>query len=135
MPGSHKLGGSPQIDLTLPLLDEIYQKGVERVPAEACGVLLVHPRFRDNLRSQVVELPNRSMTPHDSYDLHTSDIRLELSTWIEMHSREEVEAMAIWHTHPAGNIGPSSRDMRSRLEGIAYLVVAITEAGPVPTWF
>jgi proteasome lid subunit RPN8/RPN11 len=60
---------------------------------------------------------------------------MELGTWLESRDKQEIEAMALWHTHPGGNIGPSPGDMQKRLEGVAYLVVAITEAGPVPTWF
>lgn len=136
MPESlHPVGVSPQVHLTPLLLEEITRIGLDRQPAEACGVLLLHPRYPDDAKSQVVELPNRSMHTHDSYQFSMRDLWLELEDWWGSHSREEASAISVWHTHPGGLIGPSPGDMKSRREGIAYLVVAMTESGPVPTWF
>lgn len=122
------------IHLTPTLLAEIDRIGKERAPSEACGVLLMRPRYHTP-ESQVVELPNRSMRAHDTYEIYTGDMRIELGSWIHDTSEEEISHMAIWHTHPQGNIGPSGRDMKTRNKELNYLVVALTDTGPIPTWF
>ncbi len=129
------LGIGPTIHLTELLLTEIARIGELRAPSEACGVLLLHPKDPDRAESQVVEIPNRSMRPHDGYEMSTNDIRMELLEWLRDTDVEELGELSIWHTHPAGNIGPSAGDMRARDPGISYLVVALTQQGPVPTWF
>ena len=125
---------SPPVHLTEVMLEEITRIGVDRKPAEACGVLLLHPR-NDDPRSQVVEIPNRSHHPHDNYIMSTNDIRMELYNWLRHADVAELGTLSIWHTHPRGNIGPSRGDMQHREPNIAYLVVALTPNGPVPTWF
>jgi proteasome lid subunit RPN8/RPN11 len=83
----------------------------------------------DGTKSYVKELPNRAMRP-DAYIVDAGDIRMVLE------GLEEVEDIAIWHTHPSGNIGPSEGDISHRPHpGIWMLVVALTEHGPIPTWF
>lgn len=82
-----------------------------------------------------MELPNRSLGGTDSYAISTADIRLELHEWAQDKDPAELNKMAVWHTHPAGNIGPSKRDMHYRDPEVSYLVVALTEKGPIPTWF
>lgn len=104
-------------------LGEIARIGHLRAPNEACGLLLVNP----HRGRSVVELPNRSLQPLDSYLFYGSDAHLEL---------EGYEAgFVIWHTHPGGNIGPSRDDMRTRHPQFWYLVVALTDSGPIPTFF
>lgn len=128
------LGGLPQIVLVPPIVTKIEQIGLRRFPREACGVLLPTPKTATGgPQDQVVELPNRSMGDAE-YQLHTSDIRMELEAW-SLANPELMNQVAVWHTHPQGGIGPSRGDLRLRLEGVAYLVVALTEEGPVPTWF
>ena len=75
------------------------------------------------------------MHSHDSFEFATSDIYLVLDGWLEYASPVDFEDMAIWHTHPGGGIGPSRLDLRGKLQGTRNLVVAITNEGPVPSWY
>lgn len=104
-------------------LAEIARIGHLRAPNEACGLLLVTP----HRGRSVIELPNRSLKPLDSYLFHGSDARIELEGY--------EDGFVIWHTHPGGGIGPSREDMRSRHANFWYLVVALTDNGPIPTFF
>lgn len=116
------------LDLALP---EIERLGRQRAPVEACGLLLDIPRKKaDGTVSAIVELPNRSIDGAGTYRIEPDDIRLALE------NLEEVEDIAVWHTHPSGFIGPSKGDMENRPElGIYMVVVALTDDGPVATWF
>lgn len=111
-------------------LPEIEKLGKLRAPAEACGILLDLPwKKSDGSVSFVKELPNRAMS-NGTYQVEPADIRLVLE------GLEEVEDVAVWHTHPSGLIGPSKLDMVNRPDPNIYmLVVALTEHGPVATWF
>lgn len=104
-------------------LDEIARIGYLRAPAEACGLLLTSP----HRGRSVVELPNRSLNAHDSFQFFGSDAKVELADYDD--------GVIIWHTHPRGLVGPSRDDMKTRHEEFWYLVVALTEDGPVPTFF
>jgi proteasome lid subunit RPN8/RPN11 len=86
-------------------------------------------RKADGSMSFVKELPNRAMAD-GTYRVDAGDIRMVLD------GLEEVEDVAVWHTHPSGFIGPSKGDMQNRPDpNIFMLVVALTEHGPVATWF
>ena len=117
--------------LTDNLMQQIANIGRERVPAEACGVLLPEPYAG----SQVWEMPNRSKTPHDSFEMLGSDIVLSLEGWFAGKDDDEVKEVVIWHTHPRGNIGPSRYDMRNRLEGHHHLVISLTEGDAKASWY
>lgn len=125
----------PAIVLFPEILEELKRIALERYPNEACGVLLPTPRGH-GAASQVVELPNRSLTHHDSYQIYPSDIHITLEEWIEDSTVEDVGKMAVWHSHPGGNVGPSAEDMKMKVEGLQYLVVTLTtEKELVPCWF
>jgi proteasome lid subunit RPN8/RPN11 len=112
-------------------LPEIERLGKLRAPGEACGILLDIPRRKaDGTASAVIELPNRSLGNAGTYHIAPDDIRLALE------NLEEVEDVAIWHTHPSGFIGPSKLDMENRPKPDIYMVVvALTDSGPVASWF
>jgi proteasome lid subunit RPN8/RPN11 len=93
-------------------LERIVAIGEARRPREACGLVLGDGR--------VFELPNRSDEPASSYQTDVDD--LEALDLVEGDLRD---GWAIWHTHPSGNVGPSSGDLKNRLDGVRYLVVAI----------
>lgn len=79
--------------------------------------------------SFIKELPNRSMQA-GKYKIDPADLRLVLD------GLEDVEDVAIWHTHPSGFLGPSEGDLLYRPDPqIWMVVVALTEQGPVATWF
>ncbi len=112
-------------------MKEIEELGKLRAPNEACGVLLdVAWRKPNGSPSWVKELPNRSVAGEGTYRVDSGDIRMVLE------GLEEVEDVAIWHTHPSGLIGPSRGDMRNRPDSNIYMVViALTDQGPVASWF
>jgi len=106
--------------------------GRARSPAEACGLLLPHP---DALDRVVIELPNRSLTPDREYEFRAEDAGIELAA-----GRWEWDVdgfgVVIWHTHPAGLIGPSEQDVMRKISDVDYLVVALDNDGSnIPTWF
>lgn len=108
-------------------LQQIHQVGLKTRPNEACGLLLTFA----GKQTRVIELPNRSLTPHNGYVLDVEDIKLTVS-----EIDESIVSVAAWHTHPQGLIGPSRRDMKCRPDPeIDMLVVAITDEGPIPSWF
>src|SRR4051812_48232420 len=112
-------------------LTEIEKLGRLRAPNEACGLLLDMPWQKpDGSVSFIKELPNRSMDGEGTYRVDAGDIRMVLD------GLEEVEDVAVWHTHPSGFVGPSQGDMRNRPDpNIFMVVIALTEHGPVATWF
>jgi len=111
-------------------LPEIERLGKLRAPNEACGILLDMPwKKADGSISFVKELPNRALD-EGRYRVDPDDIRLVLE------GLEEVEDVAVWHTHPSGLIGPSQRDMVNRPPAdIWMLVVSLLPDGAVATWF
>lgn len=127
-----KLGGEPKIHLSEKLLEKINRIGQDRLPNEACGLLLPS----DWHGEQVIELPNRSLRPHDEYIIWPDDVEVAIGEWAHQVDHDARNAVAVWHTHPAGNIGPSPGDLAKRIEGAAYLVVAYQGDGSwIPTWF
>lgn len=111
--------------------------GDERRPNEACGLIIP---IQGEL-PRVVELPNRSKFPHDSFEMLGTDIFLVLqSIFGEDLTVDEVEnfisEMVVWHTHPGGNVGPSRADMRNKPAKFQSLVVTLREKEPpLATWF
>jgi proteasome lid subunit RPN8/RPN11 len=122
---------SPLFSVLELALTEIEELGKLRAPNEACGVLLDTAWRKPNgSPSWVKELPNRSMDGAGTYRVDAEDIRMVLE------GLEEVEDVAIWHTHPSGHIGPSRGDMQNRPEpGIYMVVISLTDDGPIATWF
>lgn len=121
-----------QLFATLELgLPEIERLGKLRAPNEACGILLDIPKRKaDGCVTPVIELPNRSLDGAGTYRIEPDDIRLALE------NLEEVEDVAVWHTHPSGFVGPSKGDMENRGDPNIYMVVvALTDDGPIATWF
>lgn len=112
-------------------LPEIYRIGLLRYPAEACGLLVDTPRrLHTGELTHVIELPNRSLAANGQYVILPSDIAMALKDY------DEIDEAAIWHTHPSGHIGPSEGDRACRpADDVHMVVVAMTEDGPVATWF
>lgn len=114
--------------LTPHLTADIVRIGLDRAPNEACGILLPPPgdifRFRSHNR-QVIELPNRSLSPRDSYEILGTDIVQELINWLENVDQADHDNMVIWHTHPSGSVGPSKGDLDHKIGDFTYLVVSI----------
>lgn len=112
-------------------LAEIYQLGLLRAPAEACGLLLDMPWLRSDGRlSYVIELPNRTLATSGQYLMEPKDMAFALEGY------NDVEDVAVWHTHPSGFIGPSEGDLIHRpSDDVKMFVVSLTREGPIATWF
>lgn len=105
------------------IVDQVIRYGRAEEPHEACGIITPD--------SVVMKLPNSSQSPTDSYVIATSDLVNALNEYIERSGRHPsdlpMDHFIVWHTHPAGNIGPSRGDMTSKIEGFQYLVVAMPD--------
>lgn len=115
------------------LVLEIAAIGERRRPAEACGILLP---YKVNNR-QVIELPNRSKTPHDEILMMGDDVLMELKSVFGEGVRfpENLsQELTFWHTHPNGNLGPSKYDMENKVNIGKHLVVTLGDP-PKATWF
>lgn len=110
--------------VTEEVVEAIQVIGDKRAPDEACGIV-----FADN---RVLEVENESSLDH-TCNFHFGDLR---SVIRQIRAAGITGFMfdgayLIWHTHPAGSVGPSLEDLRARVKGVDYLVVALTENGPV----
>lgn len=112
-------------------LREIYSLGILRQPAEACGLLIDRAYIKpDGRHSHVLELPNRTLETTGQYVIEPTDISYVLQ------DHQDVEEVAVWHTHPSGFIGPSAGDLACRPHpNVKMFVVALTPDGPRATWF
>lgn len=112
---------------------EMARIGELRRPAEACGILLPY-RVKNH---QVIELPNRSKTPHNEVLMTGTDIMLELEVLFgdaDQLPENFADELTFWHTHPGGNLGPSSYDMEHKPRIGKSLVVTLSDP-PKATWF
>jgi proteasome lid subunit RPN8/RPN11 len=99
-------------------LRTIAEIGHYRKPLEACGVLLDDPHRGD----RVFELPNRVLDRQDEFAMKGEDLIMVLQGYAG-----GPETMTIWHTHPGGQLGPSSADLQERPGELSYLVVTLYE--------
>jgi len=103
------------------VVDQVIRYGRAEEPNEACG--LITPD------SVVVKLPNSSPNPQSSYVIASSHLVNALNEYIERSGQHPanlpMDHFIVWHTHPAGNIGPSKGDMDTKIEGFQYLVVTM----------
>lgn len=107
------------------MVAQIERLGIDRKPEEVCGLV-----FAD---SRVLELLNETEEDRScnwSFGPMNSVVRQIREAGIADFMFES--AYLVWHTHPGGLIGPSSEDLRYRVKGVDYLVVTLTDAGPVP---
>lgn len=105
---------------------EIWELGLKRRPIEACGILLSTP----HKGRWLVEMPNRADDAQHSYMFTVSDLKIGL-----FDIETDFDKLTVFHTHPGGNIGPSRVDIRAKISAFRYLVVALTDEGPIPTWY
>jgi proteasome lid subunit RPN8/RPN11 len=112
-------------------LDVIVSIGIQRAPAEACGVVIPTP-----LRGRRVwEMPNRAADPTTGFEYRADDVMLALEPWMVENTNEAWAEIIFWHTHPGGHAYPSRADVENRLDDVHNLVVALGDDGPVPCWF
>lgn len=110
------------------LIAEVERIGLASKPNEACGLA-----FYDG---SVVELANASNEPHHRWRFGPFEgvkAVLEARGFHEWMQCPESFDYLVWHTHPSGTEGPSVVDLRLRLPGVDYLVVALTDDGPIAT--
>lgn len=107
--------------ITDEVVDQVLRLGTAAGPVEACGVLTPD--------STVVQLPNVSPKPQDSFWIDSGDL---VNALLDFCSRSGLppsdltrEMFIIWHTHPGGVVGPSRGDLHNKIEGFQYLVVAL----------
>lgn len=119
--------------LEVMMVQEIARIGRLRSPNEACGLLL--PASVNGV--QVIELPNRSHTPHDSFEMHGNDMLIALEQVFRGDFPEElIPGLTAWHTHPGGGLGPSMADLENKPVHLKSLVVTLTDKGEaLATWF
>lgn len=103
-----------------------------RYPNESCGLIL--PSSYKN--KTVFELPNRSLTPQNSFMMKSSDIRLELDEWFNSHP-DDLSSVIFWHSHPSGDPKASKNDRNHRVSGALNLIISCPEieAELVTYWF
>jgi proteasome lid subunit RPN8/RPN11 len=115
------------------MVQEIADIGDRRKPNEACGILLPY-KIKGR---QVLEMPNRSRTPHDEVVMRGEDIAIELQMLFgegELFPEGLAETLTFWHTHPGGNLGPSPYDLQNKAHIGRSLVVSLGKE-PKATWF
>lgn len=108
------------------IVDEIGKIGLDRAPAEACGVILPTP----HKGKRVWEMPNRSKRMHDSFEMHGTDLEISLTDYPGNFAE-----ILIWHTHPNGGMGPSTADLQHRHTQVGNLVVTLLEDGTAKATF
>lgn len=121
------LDPSPLVtDLVLPNLiaaaEKILSLGIEAAPEEVCGILV-----NETEGVRVVQLRNRAEDPTREYRIDPETLRglsLKPDRW---------RHVAIWHTHPGGHVGPSTRDLETKIPSVRYMVVTVP-SGEV-RWF
>jgi proteasome lid subunit RPN8/RPN11 len=121
------------VTLTPRLIAELDAIARDSLPQEACGLLLTPWSG-----PQVIALPNRSDSPTDRYETSADDLPEDLiAAWVDEidWTPDEQLPLTIWHTHPAGSIGPSSVDLEQRNSEAAHLVLSILPDRLVPTWY
>jgi proteasome lid subunit RPN8/RPN11 len=120
--------------LETKMIEEIAQIGRLRAPAEACGLLLPVP-----IRGRSVwEIPNRSKTPQDSFEMTGEDMVIVLESLFDGNvPKSIVDGLTAWHTHPGGNLGPSTYDLYHKPLYIRSLVVTLFNDGTPAkaTWY
>jgi len=103
------------------VVDQVLLVGEAAGINEACGVITPD--------SMVVELPNTSPSPHNSFVIASGDLVSAIEAYVERTGVDPSSLtrahFIIWHTHPGGVIGPSKGDLRERLEGFQYVVITL----------
>lgn len=110
------------------LLTELVHIGHLRRPNEAVGLIMPD--------ETVLELPNRAPNGQDRFFFKPSDIAIALEN-NRIDPRElDWSSVTLWHTHPAGGVGPSRIDMQCKIPQVHHLVIALFPEGHAePTFY
>jgi proteasome lid subunit RPN8/RPN11 len=84
---------------------------------EHCGV------YTD--MGEVICLRNISEKPESSYVLDPDEVVELFESRDDFQIDDLGEKVGVWHTHPSGLVGPSREDLRTKIDGLNYLVVTI----------
>ena len=84
-------------------LDQIIEHARRGLPYEVCGLIGGH----GGLAEAVVAVPNASLTPRTSFEME----RQAMVDSIVILQRAGLEVVAIYHSHPDGNLEPSATDV------------------------
>lgn len=105
------------------LAEQIKTLGLAKRPNETGGIIIPLPDTPPH--QWVIELTNISTEPRDTclFDL----MELEEGHREELMLTKDPSRVWLWHTHPAGNIGPSKMDLNARLPGVNYIVVSLPD--------
>lgn len=103
-------------------LERIFELGMEGAPEEICGLLV-----NETKGCLVIPLTNRSGDRLNSFVIDNVTLRslaLKPRTWAHV---------AVYHTHPRGQVGPSPQDLEHKIHSVKYVVVTIPSGEVV--WF
>lgn len=106
-------------DIQGPINRQLLQITKSRLPLEAGGLIV---------GDRVIEITNHAVK-EDSFEFHREEIIEALK------GVEDIESVAIWHSHPKGGIGPSRIDMQQKTSFTYHLVVALVNDELIPTWY
>lgn len=114
----------------LPLIDGSLKQQLLAVvrreaPNEAAGII-----YRDT----VYQFDNTSDSPQDSFAFDLGELRLLIDV-LKVPLGVMSDEVFIWHSHPAGGVGPSRIDMNAKTPLKHHLVVALVEDDIVATWY
>ncbi|AVR56899.1 hypothetical protein PBI_TRISCUIT_26 [Microbacterium phage Triscuit] len=98
----------------------------DALPNEVGGIIV---RERE-----VHVLHNHSEHPHDEFLFYLSELKTAVLHYQVPLDRIN-EDVILWHTHPAGLIGPSRKDMQNRTPLKHHLVLTHVDGNLVPTWY
>lgn len=102
-------------------LEQIKQWGLEKLPHEACGVIIELPG-----ESVIRQLGNYADDPTKGYKVDNTELVEVLAEVIESSGHGVLrDQVVVWHTHPSGHIGPSTEDLASKVSDLRYLVVSL----------
>lgn len=100
---------------------ELLRLTLLRAPNEAVGLILSDGR--------VVELVNRSDNPTSNFSVARDDL-LEL-----VRNDPSPLEVSLWHSHPAGGLGPSRIDLQNKTPLKSHLVVSLVDGAIVSSWY
>lgn len=106
---------------------DLLKHTLEHAPNEVGGLII------DG--AHVVVIPNRAEDRTDRFEFLRSDMIKAAESFGLMVGPGLFERLALWHSHPAGGVGPSRVDMQQRLPLEHHLVVALVDGDIVPTWY
>ena len=123
------------LDLPEPALGEILEAGFAAYPFETGGILFPRVTSVDGKLTWIAVLNNIADFPGKMMEFDRRDF-IEAGLQF-VQSEDDWSTLTVWHTHPAGGVGPSRRDMKNRIPQMGNLVIAlnITTRTIIPTWF